>query len=83
MHKSDSTRTHAFLDSELDWNFPDKHSTAIELTVRGFEFTFPNLGNSLKKLIEPSSSLINKNTGIEETSSVLTQACFFPEQKNN
>ena len=31
--------------------------------------------------MEPSSGLINKNTGIEETSSVPTQASFFPEQK--
>ena len=51
------------------------------LTVRRFEFTFPNLENSLKNLKEPSSGLINKNTGIEENSSVLTQASFFPEQK--
>ena len=31
--------------------------------------------------MEPSLGLINKNTGIEETSSVPTQASFFPEQK--
>ena len=70
-----------FLDSELNWNFPDKYSTTIGLTVRGFEFTFPKLENSLKNLMEPSPGLIHKNTGIEETSSVPTQACFFPEQK--
>ena len=29
MHKSDSTRTDIFLDSELDWNIPDKCATAI------------------------------------------------------
>ena len=31
--------------------------------------------------MEPSPDLINKNTGIEETSSVPTQASFFPKQK--
>ena len=31
--------------------------------------------------MEPSPDLINKNTGIEETSSVSTQASFFPKQK--
>ena len=81
VYKSDSTRTHTFLDSELNWDCPDKYSRRIGLTVRGFEFTFPNLENSLKNLIEPSSGSINKNAGIEETSSVLTQASFFPEQK--
>ena len=73
--------TYIFRQWARHWNFPDKYSTAIELTVRGFEFTFPNLENSLKNLIESSSGLINKNTGIEETYSVLTQASFFPEQK--
>ena len=77
VYKSDTARTHTFLDCELNWNFPDKYSTTIGLTVRGFEFTFPNLKNSLKSLMEPSPGLINKNTGIEETSSVLTQASFF------
>ena len=62
-------------------NFLDKYSTTIGLTVRGSEFTFPTLENSLKNLMEPSPDLINKNTGIEETSSVPTQASFFPEQK--
>ena len=42
-YKSEKARTHTFLDSELNWNFPDKDSTTIWLTVRGFEFTFPNL----------------------------------------
>ena len=46
-----------------------------------FEFTFPNLENSLKNLMGPSPALINKNTGTDETSSVLTQASFYPEQK--
>ena len=81
VYKSETERTHIFLGCELNWNFPDKYSTTIGLTVRGFEFTFPKLENSLKNLMEPSPALIHKNTGIEETSSVPTRACFFPEQK--
>ena len=81
IYKSETERTHTFLDSELNWNFPGKYSATIGLTVRGFEFTFPNLENSIKNLMESSPGLINKNTGIEETSSVLTQASFFAEQK--
>ena len=60
IYKSETARTHTFLDSELNWNFPDKHSTTIGLTVRGFEFTFLKLENSLKNLMEPSPDLINK-----------------------
>ena len=59
MYKLNSTRTHTILDSELDGNFPDEYSTSIGLTVRRFEFTFPNIENSLNNLIEPSSGLIN------------------------
>ena len=81
IYKSETARTNTFLDSELNWNFPDKYSTTIGLTVRGFEFTFPNLENSLKNLMEPLPGLINKNTGIEKTSSVPAQASFFAEQK--
>ena len=35
------------------------------LTVRGFTFTFLNLENSLKTLMELSQGLINKETGTE------------------
>lgn len=45
--------------SNLDWPFPDKYSEKIGLLVRGFEFVSPNLEDSLKKIIEPSQSLIN------------------------
>ena len=81
VYKSETARIHTFFDSKLNWNFPDKYSTTIGLTLRGFEFTFPNLENSLKNLMEPSPGLINKNTGIEETFSVLTQASFFLSKK--
>ena len=40
VYKSDSTRIQTFLDSEFDWNFPDKYSTAIGLTVEGLNLYF-------------------------------------------
>lgn len=46
-----------------------------------FTFTFPNLANSLKNRLEPSAELINKESGTEETSSVLTQSLFYSDQK--
>ena len=67
---------YTILGSTLQWIFPDKYSKTIGLSVRGFEFTFPNLTDSLKNLLESSSGLINKETGTEETS-VPTEALFF------
>ena len=81
MYKLDSARTHTFLDSDLNWNFQHKYLTRVGLAVTVFEFIFPNLENSLKNLIGPSSGLINKNKGIEENSYVPTQTSFFLEQK--
>ena len=81
IYKSDSTRTPTISDSDLDWCFPDKYSFDKGLAVRGFTFTFPNLKNSLKYLVEPSIDLINENTQTESVSSVPTQYSFVPEQK--
>ena len=51
------------------------------VTVRGFTFNFSNLENLLRNLIEQSQGLIKKETGTEQTSSVLARVHFFPEQK--
>ena len=51
------------------------------VTVRGFTFSFSNLENLLRNLIEQSQGLIKKETGTEQTSSVLARVHFFPEQK--
>ena len=82
VYKSETIRTHKFDDrTQLDWLFPDYYSKTFGLSVRGFEFTFLNLSSSLKTFFEPSQNLINSKTGTEETTSVPTQATFFPEQK--
>ena len=65
----------------FNWPFPDKYSTKIGISVRGFTFTFPNLSDSLKNLIEPSQDLINNDRNTKQTSSAPTQNSFFPEQK--
>ena len=74
-------RTFVLSESQINWNFPDKYSKTLGLSLRGFSFTFPDLSDSLKTLLEPSSDLINKETGTEEISSVPTQYLFFPKQK--
>ena len=66
---------------EINWNFPNKYSKTLGLSVRDFSFTFPDLTDSLKTLFEPSQDLINKGTGTEKISSAPTQYLFFPQQK--
>ena len=51
------------------------------LSIRGFEFIFPNLESSLKKIIDPSPTLINSESGQEETASVPTREVFSPDYK--
>ena len=81
VYKSE-TRLHKFDDNtQLDWIFPDHYSKIFGLSVRGFEFTFPNLSGSLKTFFEPLQDLINSETGIEETTSVPEPATFFPVPK--
>ena len=81
IYESHSTQTLRFSDSTIEWNFPDKYPKTLGISVRGFKFNFQNLEDSLKNLLEPSSDLINKETGVEETSSVPMQALFFLKKK--
>ena len=76
-----SLRTFVLSESEINWNFPDKSSKTLGLSVRGVSFTFLDLSGSLKTLFGPLQDLINKETGTEEISSVPTQYSFFPQQK--
>ena len=47
-------RTFVLSESQINWNFPDKYSKTLGLSLRGFSFTFPDLSDSLKTLLEPS-----------------------------
>ena len=82
VYKSETIKIHEFNDTaQLDWFFPEYYSKTFVLSVRGFEFTFPNLSVSLKIFFEPPQDLINSETGIGETTSVPTQATFFLSKK--
>ena len=64
LYKSESSiNVHIIYRNNLDWPFPDKYSEKMELSIRGFDFIFPNLKNSLKKIIELSPTLINSESG--------------------
>ena len=68
IYEPTTAQIYTISDSTLQWIFLDKYSKTIGLSVRGFELTFPNLTSSLKNLLEPSSGLINNETGTKETS---------------
>ena len=69
------------LATDSDCPFPETYYKSIGSTVRGFAVFFPNLSDSLRNLIQPSSNLINTESGTEETSTVPTQYLFYPGQQ--
>ena len=73
------TRTIQSTDS--DWPFPQTYFKNIGLTVRGFNFFYPNLSTSLKNFFQPSQNLLNIESGTEETSTDPTQYSFYPVQQ--
>ena len=78
LYKSESsTNVHIFYHVNLEWPFPDKYLEKMGLSIRGFEFIFPNQENSLKKFIESSSTIINSESGQEESITVPTWDIFF------
>ena len=82
VYKSETVRVHKSDDhTQLDWLFPNYYSKTSGLSVRGFEFTLPNLSGPLKTFFGPLQNLINSENGTEETSSAPTQATFFSAQK--
>ena len=67
---------------DLNWVFPDEYSLKIRAAVRGFTFNItPKVNNDLRNVLEPSTGLINKETGQEELSSVPTKGHFFLRRK--
>ena len=67
---------------DLDWIFPDKCSLKIGSSVRGFTFNItPKVNDDLRNFLEPSTSLINKESGQEEFDSVPTKGHFFSRKK--
>ena len=79
--RADQKKNFSAKTSDNDWPLPDTYFTSIGLTVRGFSFLFPNASAKLKEQLQPSKSLLNIESGTEETSNVITQNDFFPVQK--
>ena len=74
-----STRRIYISRDHLDWVFPDKCSLKVGTAVRGFTFKLAPKVND--DFLEPSTGLINKETGQEEFSSVPTKDIFSREEK--
>ena len=73
--------TRAIQSTDSDWPFPQTCFKNIGLTIRGFNFFYPNLSTSLKNFFQPSQNLVNIESGTEETSNVPTQYLFYPVQQ--
>ena len=67
--------------TDSDWLFPQIYFKKIGLTLRGFNFFYPNLSTSLKNFFQPSQNLLNIESGTEETSTVPAQYSFYPVQQ--
>ena len=82
LYKSESSANiHIIYHNNLDRQFPEKYSEKIGLSIRGFDFIFPNLKNSLEKFIEPSPTLINSESGQEGDTTAPTRDFFSPKYK--
>ena len=68
---------------DLNWVFPDKYSLKIGANVGGFTFNITlEVNDDLRNFLEPSTGLIDKETGQEEFSSVPTKGHFFFRRKD-
>ena len=60
---------------------PDTYFKSIGCTVRGFSFLFPNASGKLIESFVQITTLLNIESGTEETANVLIKNDCFPEQK--
>ena len=79
--KSTDVSSKSTLPTDSDWHFPETYCKSISTTVGRLGFFFRNLSDSLIHLIQPSSNLINTESGTEETSTIPTQYSFYPDQQ--
>ena len=66
----------------MDWLFPDKYSLKISVLLKGFTFNItPKVNDDSRNFLEPSTGLINSESGQEEFSSVPARGHFFSRKK--
>ena len=73
--------TRIIQSTDSDWPFPQTYFKNVGLTVRGFNFFYPNLPTSLKNFFHPLQNLLNIESGTKEMSTVPTQYLFYPVQQ--
>ena len=79
--KPTASLTKVIQSTDSDWPFPETHFKNTDLTVRGFNFFYPNLPTSLTNFFQPSRNLLNIESATEETSTVPAQYLFYPVQQ--
>ena len=72
--KKQDTRTFYISRENIEWIFQDKYSLKIGASVSSFKINIsPKVSDDLRSFLEPSTSLINKESGQEEFDSVPTE----------
>ena len=80
--KKQDTRTLYISRENIEWIFQDKYSLKIGASVSSFKINIsPKVSDDLRSFLEPSTSLINKESGQEEFDSVPTEWHFFSRRK--
>ena len=65
-----------FTLQDLDWSFPEKFFNSVKYTVHGFTFTL-NAANKIKRILNPSNSLINAEDNTETMQDILSDEIFY------
>ena len=63
---------------DIDWPFPEKFFNLFGYTIHGFSFTFKNSTNNIKRILNPSNSLINVEDNTETIQNILSDEFFLP-----
>ena len=68
--------------ADLDWLFPEEYSLKIGVSLKCSTFNItPKVNDDLRNFLEPSTVLINSESGQEEFSSVPLRGHFFYRKK--
>ena len=79
--KQDTNRVY-ISRKDIDWIFLDKYSLKIGASVRDLKINIsPKIDDDLRTFLEPSTRLVNIESGQEEFSSVRTKEHFFSRKK--
>ena len=66
---------------DIDWPFPEKFFNSSGYTIHRYSFIFKNGTNNIKRILNPSNSLINVEDNTETIPNILSDEIFYPVTK--